>query len=149
MKQMRILSPVFADHGTIPTEYTCDGEDISPPLIFENVPEDAQSLTLIVEDPDAPGKTWVHWVVVNIDPTVTKVLEDSIPRDGMEAMTDFGHTGWGGPCPPSGPHKYLFKLYALDTTLDVTEDITRAEVEQAMERHIIEKAELVGIYSRT
>lgn len=148
MQKMSIISPVFKNHGTIPSEYTCDGEDISPPLYFENVPEDAQSLTLIVEDPDAPGKTWVHWVVVNIDPHTTRVLEDSVPNGGLEAMTDFGHAGWGGPCPPSGPHRYYFKLYALDTTLDITEDITRSEVEHAMEGHILEKAELIGIYAR-
>lgn len=145
---MKITSSAFSDHGTIPHEYTCDGEDISPPLYFENVPDEAQSLTLIVEDPDAPGKTWVHWVVVNIDPATTRVLEDSVPTGGFEAMTDFGHTGWGGPCPPTGPHRYYFKLYALDTTLDITEDITREEVENAMEGHILEKAELVAIYSR-
>ena len=136
------------DHGHIPSEHTCDGEDISPPLLFENVPEDSQSLALIVEDPDAPGKTWVHWVVVNIEPHTSKVWEDSVPTGGMEAVTDFGHAGWGGPCPPSGPHRYHFKLYALDCVLDVTEDIMRSEVEHAMEGHIIEKAELTGIYSR-
>ena len=148
MTSMRISSPAFVDHGTIPPQYTCDGEDISPPLNFENVPEDAQSLTLIVEDPDAPGKTWVHWVVVNIDPHITRLHEDSVPMGGFEAMTDFGSTGWGGPCPPSGPHRYHFKVYALDNKLDVTEDITRIEVERAMEGHILDKSELIGIYSR-
>ena len=145
---MTITSSAFNDNGKIPHEYTCDGEDINPPLKFENVPEDAATLALIVEDPDAPGKTWVHWVIINIDPHTTRVLEDSVPDGGMEAVTDFGHAGYGGPCPPSGPHRYYFKLYALDTVLDVTEDVSREEIEHAMMGHILEKAELTGIYSR-
>lgn len=148
MKQLNISSSAFADRGKIPSKYTCDGEDVNPPLVFENVPEDAQSLVLIVEDPDAPGKTWVHWVVFNISPHVSGISEDSVPSGGMEAVTDFGKAGYGGACPPSGTHRYYFKLYALDTTLDVTEDVTREELEHAMQRHILDKAELVGLYSR-
>jgi hypothetical protein len=148
MKQITITSPAFEDRGKIPSKYTCDGEDINPPLDFENVPEDTQSLVLIVEDPDAPGKTWVHWVVFNISPTTTHIAEDSVPGRGIEAVTDFGHAGYGGACPPSGTHRYYFKLFALDTELDVTEDVNKAEIEHAMEGHIMEKAELVGLYSR-
>ena len=145
---MKIISPAFANNGNIPNTYTCDGEDISPPLEFVDVPEETTTLVLIVEDPDAIGKDWVHWIVFNIDPHTTKVHEDSIPTDGIQAVTDFGHDGYGGPCPPSGIHRYLFKLYALGTTLHVTEDVTKPELEHAMEGHIIEKAELIGLYSR-
>lgn len=148
MKQMTLTSPAFGENEKIPAVYTCDGEDINPPLIFENVPEDSHSLTLIVEDPDSPGKTWVHWLVFNIDPHSTGIGEDSIPKAAVETVTDFGNKGYGGPCPSSGTHRYNFKLYALDTTLDVTEDVTREEIEEAMVGHIIDSAELTGIYSR-
>lgn len=148
MTQMQIKSTVFENNGHIPSRYTCDGEDVNPSLEFVNIPEDTQSLALIVEDPDAPGKTWVHWVVFNIDPHASHVGEDSVPGHGIEAVTDFGRTGYGGPCPPSGPHRYNFKLYALDTKLDLTEDVTRDELDHAMERHIIEESILTGIYTR-
>lgn len=145
---MTISSPEFTDKGKMPSKYTCDGEDINPPLIFGNVPEDTQSLALIVDDPDAPGKTWLHWIVFNIPPHTSHISEDSVPVGADEAVTDFGHKGYGGPCPPTGIHRYNFKLYALDTTLDVTEDITKEEIEHAMEGHILDKAELTGLYSR-
>ena len=148
MKQMILTSPVFADKGIIPSQYTCDGEDINPPLVFSNVPEDASSLVLIVKDPDAPGKTWVHWVVFNIDPATVRVLDDSVPGRGIEAVTDFGNKGYGGPCPSNGMHRYNFKLFALDTTLDLTEDVTLVELENAMAHHIMEEAELTALYSR-
>ena len=145
---MTITSSEFSDRGKIPSQYTCDGEDINPPLEFHEVPEESQSLALVVKDPDAPGKTWIHWVVFNIDPTTTKVAEDSVPRRGIEAVTDFGNKGYGGPCPPNGVHRYNFKLYALDCLLDLTEDITLEELESAMENHTIETAELTALYSR-
>lgn len=145
---MRLTSPVFTNNQKIPNKYTCDGEDVNPPLVFQDVSEEAQSLVLVVEDPDAPGKVWVHWVVFNINPHTRGVGEDSVPEDGMEGVTDFGHTGYGGPCPPTGPHRYFFRLYALNTTLDATEDITKQELEQLIENHIIDKAELIGLYTR-
>lgn len=148
MKQLSIRSSAFQNRGKIPSKYTCDGEDINPPLIFENIPDEARSLTLIVEDPDAPGKTWLHWVVFNISADTTHINEDSVPQHAVEAMTDFGHIGYGGPCPPQGVHRYHFKLYALDTMLDLTEDVTLEEIRQAMEHHILDEAELVGLYSR-
>lgn len=148
MKHLQITSPAFEHKGVIPSDYTCDGEDVNPPLFFSNVPEETQSFALIVEDPDAPGKTWVHWIVFNINPHTTHINEDSVPEGAIEAVTDFGQTGYGGPCPPSGPHRYSFKLFALNSMLDLTEDVTREEIEHAMERHIIEKTELIGIYSR-
>lgn len=145
---MSITSPVFGDREKIPSDYTCDGEDINPPLTFQDVPDDAQSLTLIVEDPDSPGKTWTHWAVFNIDPHTTEIPEDSVPPDATETVTDFGEKGYGGPCPATGVHRYSFKLFALDTTLSLTEDATREEIAEAMEGHIIEQAELTGLYTR-
>ena len=148
MKQMTLTSSAFQDRGQIPSKYTCDGEDINPPLEVQNVPEDAQSLALIVEDPDSPGKTWVHWVVFNISPHTTRIMEDSVPIGASGVVTDFGSSGYGGPCPASGIHRYSFKLFALDDFLDLTEDVTREEIEQAMSGHVIEKAELTGLYTR-
>lgn len=148
MKQLQISSPVFKNRGTIPSKYTCDGEDINPPLIFENVPEDIQSLTLLVEDLDSYGKPWLHWAILNIDPRTTHVSEDSVPGNCIEIMTDFGKAEYGGPCPANGIHRYIFKLFALNQTLEVTEDTTLAEIYHAIEGHIIERAELIGLYER-
>ena len=148
MKRMSITSAAFGDKERIPTMYTCDGEDINPPLQFNDVPDDTQSLTLLVEDPDSPGKTWAHWIVFNIDPQTTHVPEDSIPIGATQAVTDFGDSGYGGPCPATGTHRYSFKLFALDTTLSLTEDVTREELLDAMDGSIIEQAELTAIYSR-
>ena len=147
-KQMTITSPQFEDKGAIPSKYTCDGDNINPPLAFNNIPVDSRSLALVVEDPDAPGKTWIHWIVFNINPTITFIDAKSVPSRSTEGVTDFGKVGYGGPCPPNGTHRYHFKLYALDTTLDQTEDITRNELTKAMEGHILSQAELVGLYSR-
>ena len=119
-----------------------------PPLEFVDIPNNAKSLALIVDDPDAPAKTWVHWVVYNINPQVTEVKENSVPQDGIEGMTDFGKPGYGGPCPPSGTHRYFFKLYALHTILDLPKNATKQMVEQKMQNNILDKAELIGLYSR-
>ncbi|GAG65703.1 unnamed protein product, partial [marine sediment metagenome] len=106
----------------------------------------AKSLVLIVDDPDAPAKTWVHWTVWNIDPKTTEILENSIPQDAVEGVTDFGTSGYGGPCPPSGTHRYFFKLYALDTTLDLSSSATVEDIQEAMEGHILDSVELIGLY---
>jgi len=145
---MKITSPVFSNYAKIPEKYTCDGENINPPLKFIDVPKESKSLVLIVDDPDAPTKTWVHWVVYNIDPNTAEVKENSLPKNGVLGMTDFGQPGWGGPCPPSGSHRYFFKLYALDAILDVPEGITKQQLLERMKEHVIEQAQLVGIYSR-
>lgn len=145
---MKITSSVFTDNSKILSKYTCDGENVNPPLQFLDVPKNAKSLVLIVDDPDAPSKTWVHWAVYNIDPKTTKVDENSIPQDSIEGMTDFGKPGYGGPCPPSGVHRYFFKLYALDTILDLPQNATKQMVEEKMKEYIIDKAELIGLYSR-
>ena len=145
---MKITSPAFSDKGKMPSQYTCDGEDINPPLVFENVPEEAVSLTLLVEDPDSVGKTWLHWAVVNINPHTKFANEDSVPGHGTELVTDFGNASYGGPCPANGIHRYNFKLFALDTTLDLTEDATLEEIYSAMEGSVVEKAEIMALYSR-
>lgn len=148
MKQMSITSKAFVDRGRIPSIYTCDGEDINPPLEFHDIPEDAISLVLIVEDPDSVGKKWTHWVVFNINPHTTVIHEDSVPLDATETVTDFGKMGYGGPCPASGTHRYCFRLFALDISLDTNEDITRDEIDEMLSGHVLEQAELIGLYSR-
>lgn len=144
---MKLESSAFAHNGEIPRKYTCDGDDISPPLSVSEVPEEAASLALIVDDPDAPAGDWVHWVVFNIPASTTSVGEGSAPS-GIQGTTDFGRAGWGGPCPPSGTHRYYFKLYALDTELDLDASTTKAELETAMTGHVLDRAELVGTYKR-
>ncbi len=144
---MKITSSAFENRGQIPSKYTCDGEDINPPLKFENVPERAQALALIADDPDAPSGTWVHWTVWNMPVSTTGIDEGNKPA-GVEGMTSFGSKGYGGPCPPSGSHKYFFKLYALDTELDLDMDADKEALEYAMQGHIIEQTELTGNYSR-
>lgn len=149
---MNLTSPDFEDGGMLPRRYTCDGKGIPPPLIIAGVPERAASLVLIVDDPDAPGGLFTHWIVWNM-PTTTPYIahledEPALPAGAIEGMTDFGSRGYGGPCPPSGIHRYIFHLYALDTTLDLPNDAERADLDKAIEKHIIEKAELMGRYSR-
>jgi len=143
---MKITSPAFSNHGMIPKKYTCDGENINPPLNFDDFPEEIKELALIVDDPDAPGKTWVHWVLYNMQ-VILRIDENSIPA--TQGMNDFGKKNYGGPCPPSGQHRYYFKLYALDKKLELDEGITKARLEKAMDGHILEQAELVGLYSRS
>ena len=145
---MKITSATFQSNSKIPSKYTCDGENINPPLQFSDISDNAKSLVLIVDDPDAPSKTWVHWVVYNIRGDVTEVEEDSTPGGGIEGITDFGRAGYGGPCPPSGTHRYFFKLYALHTTLDFPQNVTKQMVEEKMQGHILDQAELIGLYSR-
>lgn len=145
---MEIASPVFQHNGLIPQKYTCDSEDVNPPLNIMEVPTNAQSLVLIVDDPDAPSGDFVHWVVWNINPGILSIEENSVPEGGIQGTTDFGDVGWGGPCPPSGVHHYYFKLYALDTKLDLPVSSKKADVEKAMQGHIIEQAELIGLYER-
>lgn len=145
---MDILSPKFSNNNYLPQKYTCDGEDINPPLKFQDVPETARSLVLIVDDPDAPMGDFVHWTVWNIDPGVKEIAEDSVPLDGVEGITDFGASGYGGPCPPDGMHRYYFKLYALDIRLSLDSQAKKRDIEIAMQGHILDEAVLVGFYER-
>lgn len=144
--RMKITSPSFKDGGNIPVKFTGQGEDISPALDIENLPEGTKSLALIVDDPDAPMKTWVHWVVYDIAP-LKHINENSVP--GTEGINDFGRLSYGGPNPPSGTHRYFFKLYALDKTLGLKEGASKAEVEKAMKGCTLDKAEMIGLYKRT
>ncbi len=145
---MKISSPMFQNNSAIPKKYTCDGENINPPLEISEVPVKAQSLVLIMDDPDAPSGTWVHWVIWNIDPKTTRIEENSVPIKAVEGTTSFGRTGYGGPCPPSGTHRYFFKLYTLDTKLDFSPSDKKDQLEEAMKNHILGYAEIIGLYSR-
>lgn len=144
---MKIESPVFENNRKIPAKYTCDGANINPPFIISGTPENAKSLVLIVDDPDAPAGTWVHWTLWNLDPALKEIEEDSVP-EGIEGVTSFGKPGYGGPCPPSGTHRYFFKLYALDTILSISEISDKKVLEEAMKEHILASTEIVGLYSR-
>ncbi len=152
---MQLLSSAFSQRGEIPQHYTCDGADLSPPLSWTSIPEGAKSLVLIVDDPDAsdpaaPQITWVHWVLYNIPVTSTGLAEGvgskNLPQGTLEGLNDWQRTSYGGPCPPVGRHRYFHKLYALDTVLPDTRDATKAQLENAMGGHILEKSELVGTY---
>jgi len=145
---MKILSPVFNHNSVIPSLYTCDGENTNPPFVFEDVPLATQSLVLISDDPDAPAGTWVHWTLWNIPSSTKGILENNVPKGAIEGITSFGTTGYGGPCPPSGEHRYFFKLYALDTILNIGPEIDKESLEEAMKGHVIEQSEIIGLYSR-
>jgi Raf kinase inhibitor-like YbhB/YbcL family protein len=155
---LTLSSPVFQHQGTIPVEYTCDGQDLSPPLQWSEIPETAKSLVLIVDDPDAPDPkapkmTWVHWVLYNIPPTTRElpkgVSGKDLPFGTLEGLNDWKRTGYGGPCPPIGQHRYFHKLYALDRILSNLNTPTKQQVEAAMKGHILGTVELVGTYQRS
>lgn len=143
------LTSVFSNNENIPSKYTCDGEDAAPELIISEVPIEAKSLILIVDDPDAPMGTWVHWILYNLPPNIQKIEANNLPEGTKQGITDFGKIGWGGPCPPSGTHRYFFKLYAVDKDFDLTEGATKSQLEKEMNGHIIEKTELIGLYKRS
>ena len=148
-----LSSTAFEAGGTIPVDYTCDGRDVSPPLVWGTAPEGTVSLALVCDDPDAPAGTWVHWVVYNIPPS-RKGLDEAIPAverlaDGtLQGRNDFGRLGYGGPCPPGGTHRYFFRLYALDVRLDLPPGARRGELMRAMRGHVLAEAELMGRYGR-
>jgi len=148
MGQLKIASPAFKDNGSIPKQYTCDGKDMNPPLIIENVLKEARSLALIVDDPDAPVGLWVHWVMWNIDPKIKEIKENYVPKGAIQGINDFRKNNYGGPCPPSGTHRYFFKLYALDTTLNISPNSTKADLEKAMKGHILAQAQIIGLYKK-
>ena len=148
MNELQITSPVFAAGGTIPVRYTCDGEDVSPPLAFGPVPPGTLSLALIVDDPDAPVGVWVHWVAWNIPPTTREIKENGLPASGVQGLNDWKRNNYGGPCPPSGTHRYFFRIYALDTVLNLPPSTTKAALERAMQGHILAQGELKGSYRR-
>lgn len=145
---MKIESPSFQNNKSIPKKYACDGEGVNPPLVFVDVRAKAKSLVLVVHDPDAPRGTWVHWTLWNIPPQTREIHENRVPEGAVEGLTDFGRPGYGGPCPPLGTHHYFFKLYALDTILIIPASTRAGDLEKAMSGHILDQAELIGLYSR-
>jgi Raf kinase inhibitor-like YbhB/YbcL family protein len=151
---VQVTSSAFAEGQPIPAKYTCDGEDISPPLKWGSIPQGAKSLALICDDPDAPAGTWVHWVLYDLPATVAELPErvpmtETIPNGGKQGINDFKRVGYGGPCPPrGGPHRYFFKLYALDAELQLKAKATKKELVRAMEGHILAEGQLMGTYKR-
>ena len=154
---LAITSTAFDNNREIPANYTCQGNDVSPPLAWSGVPDTAASLVLIVDDPDAPDPeapkmTWVHWVLYNIPPSATglpeKVASSDLPEGTEEGLNDWGRTGYGGPCPPVGRHRYFHKLYVLDKKIEGLQQPTKADIEAAMKGHIVAQTELVGTYQK-
>jgi Raf kinase inhibitor-like YbhB/YbcL family protein len=147
IETLTVSSSAFNDHTIIPIRYTCDGENINPPITIQNIPEGTKSMVLIVEDPDAPVRSWVHWIVWDIPPT-TKVKEKLMSVLGVVGTNDFGKKKYIGPCPPSGVHRYFFKVYALNDVLKLKPTAKKVELEKEMSSHIIGFGELVGLYKR-
>ena len=145
--RMKIASSAFREGESIPSKFTCDGGDTSPPLQIGDVPSGAKTLALIADDPDAPGGLFTHWLVWNIPPQTNSIGEGSAPK-GLQGTNDFGKSGYSGPCPPPGTHRYSFKIFALDRELDLRSGAKRSEVNAAMKGHVIAQGELVGRYAR-
>ena len=154
MDQIQVSSSAFDEGEMMVPRYSCDGQNVSPPLSWMGVPKEAESLALIVNDPDASRGSWAHWVVYNMEPGLTELPEgvdtfSGESRIGMEGKNDFGDIGYGGPCPPRGtPHRYQFKVYALDTSLDLPQGATKSQIERAMEGHILAQGQLMARYQR-
>lgn len=150
MGELVLESTAFSEGGEIPRKHGYKNGNVSPPLKIDGVPSEAQSLVLIMDDPDAQvavGRLWVHWVVWNIDPNTTEIPESAVPTGAIEGTTDFGEIGYGGPAPPDKRHTYIFKLYALNTKLDLPQTSTKADVEKAMKEHVLEQTILKGTYA--
>lgn len=145
---MELKSSAFLPNDPIPIDYTCNGENISPPLTILNPPEETKNLALILEDPDASGETFTHWTVFNIPPSTRELPEGEVPADSRQGLTSFGSVGYGGPCPPEGEHRYVFKLFALDTVLDLEEGVDAGKLYESMKGHVLESAELIGRYEQ-
>jgi Raf kinase inhibitor-like YbhB/YbcL family protein len=143
---MKISSPAFQENGKIPKEYTCDGQNGNPPLHFDGIPLKTQSLALIVDDPDAPAGVWTHWVMWNINRETRDIAGKAVPKGALEGVNSFKKSVYGGPCPPSGSHRYFFKLYALDTQLRLQPGATKSDLLKAMKGHVIAEAETMGRY---
>ena len=142
-----VITPAFQAGGDIPAKFSCNGANVNPELKINGVPNEAKSLVLIVDDPDAPRGLFTHWIVWNIDPKATDIGENSAPAGGIQGTNDFGKRNYGGPCPPSGTHRYFFKIYALDTKLDLKPSARRAELDAAMRGHTLAQGELMARYS--
>ena len=147
MKKLLMNSSAFENNSHIPVKYTCDGSNINPPLTIEGITAETKTLVLIVDDPDCPTGTFDHWIVWNISPITRKIGENTIP--GTEGISSYRKHAYGGPCPPYGTHRYFFKVYALDTQLDLKSNSTKKDVEKVMENHILAEGRLIGLYSRS
>jgi Raf kinase inhibitor-like YbhB/YbcL family protein len=145
--RMKITSPAFHEGANIPSKFTCDGSNTSPPLQITGAPPEAKSLALISDDPDAPGGSFAHWVVWNIPPQTGSIAEGSAPK-GVQGTNDFGKSGYGSPCPPSGTHRYYFRVFALDRELDLHSGAKRSQLDAAMKGHVLAQGELIGRYAR-
>lgn len=146
MEKLTVKSPAFEPNKQIPKKYSCNGDDVNPPLTIEGIPQKTKSLALTLEDPDAPSGTFDHWVVWNIPPSTNKIAEHTVPgREGLNSMRQYGYTG---PCPPSGTHRYFFKVYALDTELALGTRATKKDLEKAFVDHIVAKGELMGVFNK-
>lgn len=150
---IKVSSAAFEEEGMIPGKYTCDEDDVSPPLAWDSIPEGTKTLALICDDPDAPMGTWVHWVLFNLPGDISDLPENIPPERELESgakqgTNDFGRIGYGGPCPPGGTHRYYFKLYALDAKLDLEAGAKKPQLLEAMEGHILAEGQLMGKYSR-
>jgi Raf kinase inhibitor-like YbhB/YbcL family protein len=153
MMALDVRSSAFEEGGAIPAHYTCEGLDISPPLSWSSVPNGTRSLALIVDDPDAPRGAFVHWVIYNLPPDTRRLPEDvpnqrTLPSGALQGMNGAGSIGYTGPCPPNGTHRYFFKVYALDTDLDLGGGATKEDVVRAMEGHVLAEGRLLGTYQR-
>lgn len=152
--EIKLISAAFTEGQPIPRQYTCDGMNVSPPLEWSEVPKNAKTLAIICDDPDAPSGTWVHWVLYNLPADKIGLIEnvpptEKLPGGGLHGKNDFGKPGYGGPCPPSGTHRYFFKIYALDSELSLKAGATKAELLKAMEGHTLAQGQLMGTYSRS
>ncbi len=148
--ELTIQSSAFNNNGSIPTKYSCNGDNISPPIHWKNIPAKTNSLVLIVDDPDAPMGVWDHWIIFNIPKTTTQFSENltALPTGAQYGKNSWGKLSYGGPCPPSGEHRYIFTLYALDTLLDLSQGADKTQIENAMQGHILATAKLMGKYKK-
>lgn len=142
-----LASPSFVENGLIPRRYTCDGDNTNPPILISSVPTHAKSLVLIMDDPDVPSGLWIHWIKFNI-PAGIKAIDEGVEPPGVSGKGTSGHTSYDGPCPPSGTHRYVFKIYALDIMLNLLPGVSKEELESGMAGHILASGELTGLYSR-
>lgn len=142
------IKSVFNNGEKIPVKYTADGDDVNPSLEITGIPKEAKSLVLVMDDPDAPRGTWVHWILFNIPPNVNKIEENTVPVNAVQGKNSWNKNEYGGPSPPSGTHRYFFKVYALDNQLTLSENSDKNSIENAMKEHVLDKAELIGVYGR-
>ncbi len=145
---MQLTSTAFQNNEKMPSTYTCDGEGVNPPLTWSDAPEGVKSFALIVDDPDAPSGNFTHWTVWNIAPNIHEIPTDSVPPGASEGITGYKKSGYGPPCPPSGVHRYVFTLYALDTVLDLPSSTQKEELQEAIKEHVMSQATLIGLYQR-